>query len=126
MEVKESLPAPAKPKKEKKTPAPVVEKEDEELEEEEPEVVKQEIEESKPKKEAKAKKKKGTTYSRANDQHKAMLGDLLRVHAPDWKSSEKNKAKARDLSQSLEGKDFLDAEGEILDSFIEIIIDAWK
>ncbi len=39
----------------------------------------------------------------------------------NWKSSDKGKAKAKKISQEMEGEEFLDADGEILESFLSTV-----
>ncbi len=110
----------------KPEPVDEVETEDEETpettEEEETEVVEEEEEEpeEKPAKKpvGKALKKKGSTYARTNEQHKALMAEKLTELFPKWKKTEESKAKAKAISKSLDGTDFLDAEGDIVPSFI--------
>lgn len=61
------------------------------------------------------KAKKMTPYDRANQLHKKLFVELLNVQHPGWKT--KAPAKAKDVSVSLSGTDFLDAEGSVVDSF---------
>lgn len=61
-------------------------------------------------------KKQGTPYSRENDLHKKLVGEILTKEFPEWK---KNPKKAKDTSMALEGSDFLDADGLVLESFKE-------
>jgi len=71
------------------------------------------------KEEPKAKKEKkfkavATPYNRENDLHKKLLGEVLDKSYTTWK---KDPSKAKAASQLLAGKDFLDAEGKVLESF---------
>jgi len=122
---------PAKAAKNAKKEAPVKEEEEVAAEEEEAEEVaaeeeeeevaaeEEEAEEEKPVKTGKKKnfKKKPQSYSRSSEQHKEILSTLLKSVAPDWKKTDDGKARAKDASQKMEGKDFLDEEGEVLQSF---------
>lgn len=63
-------------------------------------------------------RKTGAVYSRSNEIHKKLFSEQLGKIAPNWKSSEKSKAKAKKLSQDLQGKEFMDADGKIVSSFI--------
>jgi type IV secretory pathway VirB10-like protein len=84
-------------------------------------------EEKEKKTEAKAKKSapetkpvkkisKATVYDRALDTHKNLLGSFLDKKYPKWRTSDSLK-KAAEASKALNGTDFLDENGEILDSF---------
>lgn len=67
---------------------------------------------------AKAKfKKKPQSYSRASEQHKEIFSGVLKSVAPNWKKSEASKLKAKQVSQKMEGKEFLDETGDVLSSF---------
>jgi hypothetical protein len=63
-------------------------------------------------------KKVGTPYSRQNEIHKKMFAEKLAMILPSWKETEAGKNKARLASQTLEGKEFLDASGTVLPEFI--------
>ncbi len=63
-------------------------------------------------------KKSGTVYQRSNETHKKIFADHLTNLIPKWKASEASKAKAKKLSLELDGKDFLDADGKGVPSFI--------
>lgn len=73
----------------------------------------------------KAKSKKGgkrnkpQTYDRENENHKEIFSKVLRSVDPDWKKTDKGLARGKKASQEMEGHDFLDAEGEVLESFTE-------
>jgi hypothetical protein len=71
-------------------------------------------------------KAKTSTYSRANETHKSMMADALNEHFPDWKKTAEGKAKAKKLSQTLDGAEFLDGDGEILESFIEAMTEGME
>jgi hypothetical protein len=59
---------------------------------------------------------KETNYDRTLDTHKNLLGQFLDKSYPKWRVAE-NLKKAGEASKALSGKPFLDADGEILDSF---------
>jgi DNA polymerase III gamma/tau subunit len=115
----------SKPVKEKKSPKKKAEEEpSEEAEEndeteqdiEESEEEEAEEEEEKPAAK-KSFKKKPQVYSRASEQHKEILSKVLSSVAPDWKKTPESKEKAKGASQKMEGKEFLDESGEVLESF---------
>lgn len=112
---------PAKEKKAKKAPEPEEEEIDPEAEEmgedSEEEEIEEEVEEEKPAKAKKASKKKAQTYSRSSEQHKEILSTVLKAVAPDWKKTEEGKANAKKTSMEMEGEEFLDENGEVLESF---------
>jgi hypothetical protein len=95
---------------------------------EEKEEVAEEPEETPAPKAAKAKKFKAktTAYSRANETHKSMMAEALNEHFPEWKKTAEGKAKAKKLSQTLDGTEFLDGDGEILESFIEAMTEGME
>lgn len=69
------------------------------------------------KKEKKTKVKgKPTAYDRTLETHKKLLTDFLNTAKPGWNLPERIK-KAGDASKALNGTDFQDSEGEILESF---------
>lgn len=59
---------------------------------------------------------KATAYDRALDTHKNLLGSFLDKKYPKWRNADSLK-KAAEASKTLNGSDFLDDNGEILDSF---------
>ncbi len=59
---------------------------------------------------------KATVYDRALDTHKNLLGSFLDKKYPKWRTSDSLK-KAAEASKALNGTDFLDENGEILESF---------
>lgn len=104
-EKKEEAPA----AQEETTPAPAEEKK---------------VEEKKAKKETTlkvTKPTKATAYDRNLDTHKALLGQFLDVKCPNWRKPEELK-KAGNASRALQGTDFQDAEGNILESFKEAFL----
>lgn len=62
-------------------------------------------------------RKKPQGYNRAIDQHKEIFSGVLRYVAPDYKKSEASKLKAKETSIKMSGKEFLDEDGEVLESF---------
>lgn len=62
-------------------------------------------------------KKKPAAYSRSSEQHKELFSAILKEVSPDWKKSEDKKARAKVVSQKMEGKDFLDSDGDVLPEF---------
>jgi len=66
-------------------------------------------------------KSKTSTYSRSNETHKALFAATLNEEFPAWKKTDASKAKAKKLSQSLDGTEFLDADGEVTMSFIALM-----
>lgn len=78
-------------------------------------------EEVKQKKTSKRSTKKNTVtavaYDRENEFHKKEMGFLLDEFIPGWRKNANLKQKAITISTTLAGKDFLDEEGKILDSF---------
>lgn len=102
------------PKEGEKTPAPKEEKKEEKKEEPKKEEPKKE----EPKKETKARIKKATSsvYNREDETHKALIGQFLDGEFKTWRT--KNELpKASAASKALNGKEFLDAEGKILEAF---------
>ncbi len=102
-EVKETpVEKPKKQKKAKETPAP------------EPEA---EVEVAEEKPVVKKKASKATPYNRANDLHKKLLGQFLDGVVKGWREDSAVKARCGQASVDLNGTDFLDEEGMIIDSF---------
>jgi hypothetical protein len=90
----------------------------------------QKKEEPEIKEETKPKKTKGskatpklTPYDRENDLHKKFFSEVLQKHYPEWK---KNIPKAKEVSISLHGTDMLDAEGTVVKSFEDSVIEKMK
>ena len=59
---------------------------------------------------------KASSYDRSNELHKKFIGEFLDKEFPTWRT---DTSKARKASEILNGKDFLDAEGMMLESFKE-------
>lgn len=126
-EKKETSPEPAKAasgKRSKAKPAPEEEEEEvEETEEGTEEENDEEVEEKAPKKpaakKATSKKSKASPFDRDNDLHKDILGAFLDEEIPKWRKKEKLVKRSRSASKEMEGEDFLDKEGNILESFKE-------
>jgi hypothetical protein len=70
---------------------------------------------------AKVVKSKATAYERTLDVHKKLLAGFLDTNYPTWKDTS-NLVKAGEASKALVGKDFLDAEGNILAEFKETFL----
>lgn len=62
-------------------------------------------------------KKQTLGYQRVNETHKEIFSGLLKEVCPDWKKSEASKIKAKAVSQKMEGAEFLDEQGNVLESF---------
>lgn len=62
-------------------------------------------------------KAKPQVYDRNNETHKELFSGVLKVVAPDWKKTADSKAKAKTVSQKMVGKEFLDANGEVVAAF---------
>lgn len=62
-------------------------------------------------------KPKAQNYNREVEEHKSLFSSILRSVAPQWNKSDESKAKAKKVSAAMNGKPFLDADGEVLDSF---------
>lgn len=105
---------------------PIKEEIKEEVKEEIKEEVKEEVKEETQKKRAKGKAEtklvkpnnKNTKYDRELKTHKVLIGQFLDKKYPKWRSSDIIN-KASQASKALIGFDFLDENGDILDSFIE-------
>ena len=67
-------------------------------------------------------KGKNTPYDRTMDNHKKQLSKFLNASCPEWSNST-NLPKAGAASQALNGTDFLDGEGEVLQSFKDAFIE---
>ena len=79
-----------------------------------------------PRKKAAPKKPKTIAYNRENNEHKKQLGSLFNDAEPTWGEDEVKTKIAVSLSLSLAGKPFLDTKGEVLESVIEMITDAFN
>ncbi|OPZ24339.1 MAG: hypothetical protein BWZ03_00219 [bacterium ADurb.BinA186] len=97
---------PKRSKKAKETPAPQPQEEAEEAVEEK----------AAP---APKKKSKATPYNRANDLHKKLVGQFLDSIQKGWRDDSAVKARCGQASVDLNGTDFLDEEGVIIESFKE-------
>jgi hypothetical protein len=64
---------------------------------------------------------KTQVYQRGNDTHKELFSGVLKDVAPSWKKTDESKALAKKASIKMEGKDFLDADGEVFPSFKELV-----
>ena len=63
-----------------------------------------------------------TPYDRSSSVHTNLFSGLLDTHFPAWRTS--MKAQAKTVSVALEGQDFLDEDGSILEAFIDSLIEA--
>ena len=77
--------------------------------------------EEKPKKEKKA--PKTVPYNREEKSHRDEFASILSDRCSGWKDSDDSKAKAKELSVSLNGEPMFDAKGEILGSFADKIVE---
>jgi hypothetical protein len=91
--------------------------EPEEPEEEEVEEAEEEPEEEEEKPKAKKFRSKAATYDRTNEVHREIFADLIKGIDPKWNATDVKKARAKKVSQLMNGEEFLDAEGEVLASF---------
>jgi hypothetical protein len=96
-------------KKEEQAPAKAEEKKEEQA----PAKAEEKKEEEKPKIKV---KQAATKYDRSNELHKKLFSELLDVKYPTWR---KNPAKAASASRELVGKDFLDANGMKVKTFLD-------
>lgn len=117
----EQLPLPVEEKKEEAVEPPPVPTEEENLEK--ADAIPAVIEEPKKEKKVAAKKEKKeviTPYDSVKvPEHKVKLAAFLNSNFGDsWKSPE-NAPKVKALTATLQGKDFLDSKGEIVESFRE-------
>jgi hypothetical protein len=89
----------------------------EEVDEEDSDSSDEDTEEELPKKKKATKKTKAkvTVYERSNTLHQKILGEYLDDNLPGW--TKKYAKQSRTTSNKMEGKDFLDQDGEILESF---------
>lgn len=91
-------------------------------EEEESEEDESDSEEESSSKKTKSKKKgrsKSTTYDREDDLHKKLVGEMLDDNFPKWDKKKSLKKLAIKASKSMQGEDFLDSDGDILEDFQE-------
>lgn len=66
-------------------------------------------------------KEKATPYNRENREHKNVVRGILNEHFEGWKEDQDMAAMAKLSSVELDGSDLLDADGNILDSFVEAL-----
>lgn len=66
-------------------------------------------------------KKKAIPYDRSVGAHKKAFGQILHENYPDWKTDSDLGAAAKQASLDLDGEDFMDANGDILPTFMEAI-----
>jgi hypothetical protein len=59
-------------------------------------------------------KAKPANYDRALDLHKKLVSEMLDANVPGWKAKA---SKAKEVSESLAGEAFLDAEGKVIAAF---------
>lgn len=62
-------------------------------------------------------KSKTQNYDREVEQHKEIFSTVLKGVAPDWKKTAESKVKAKKASQKMHGKEFLDANGDVVKEF---------
>lgn len=133
VEPKEDKPSKGKGKKSKPAPTTTPSKEsqdseddgEEEIAEEEiedageEEVAEEEVEEEKPTKKAPAKKlrKKNEVYDRDSQIHKKLFTKTVTGMSPKWRDTPAMAAKVKKVSMALEGEEFLDADGQVLEGF---------
>ena len=67
----------------------------------------------------KKKKSKSSPYDRKNDLHKDIVGTMLDEEIPKWRKKKSLEAKSKLASKELDGEDFLDSEGNVLETFKE-------
>lgn len=103
---------------ETKAPAPTVEKEPTKRAAKKAEPVEEVKEEKKEEKKSKRLSTKEVVYDRGNDVHKKVLRAYLDDTFMSWNEGA-NGAKASKASKELDGKPFLDSEGQILRTFKE-------
>jgi hypothetical protein len=63
----------------------------------------------------KKKKSKSSAYDRKNDLHKKLVAEYLDGAYPNWKETKSERAQV--VSVKMNGKDFLNDEGEMLEEF---------
>lgn len=108
-----------KPKAAKPAPEPEPEEEEEEDENEfgDDEEEEEEIPEPPKKAAAKKPKSKATVYERGNELHKKLVGELLNEQFPGFRKDKVLAETAVAASKKMAGQDFLDSDGEVLESF---------
>lgn len=72
---------------------------------------------------SKKKKSKNSPYDKTNDLHRNILKSFLNSEVSDWKKSPED---AKHASSDLNGVDFLDESGTMLNSFKEKVLEYFK
>lgn len=109
----EEEPAPKKGSKKKASKKAKTEEEDDE----------DDVPSTKPKKKKGAKRSKKTTYDRENDEHKMILTEVIREEYPNFEKKKKLLARIKKASIKMDGRDFLDSDGNILVDFEDDFLD---
>ncbi len=102
---------------EEETEAEEESEEEESEEEEETEEEAEEEEETKPAAKGKG-KSKAATYDRANETHKKLFAEQLTKINAKWNKDAGLKEKAKKMSAKLQGKDFMDRQGNLMAPFL--------
>lgn len=76
-------------------------------------------------KEEKKKSRLSSVYARTNEIHKKVVGEILTKNFPGWDKPDRI-GKAKTMSETLNGKEFLDGEGLVLQSFTDQLIALMK
>lgn len=94
--------------------------EEETVDAEDTEEAVEEEEEEKPAKAKKTKerKTKAAAYDRSNETHKKLFAEILSKINPKWSKEPRLREAAKKASAKLEGKEFLDKSGEMIDGFV--------
>lgn len=66
-----------------------------------------------------------SAYNRTNELHKKVVGEILTKNFPGWDKPDRI-SKAKVASETLNGKDFLDGEGLVLQSFTDELKELMK
>lgn len=66
-------------------------------------------------------KKKAVAYDREVKAHSAELAKILHANFKGWNKDDDMKALAKAASEDLVGADFMDSEGNVLDSFVDAV-----
>ena len=72
----------------------------------------------------KAPKSKITTYDRTNQDHKAEVKKILNENYEGWDKDDEFKVASKAASEKVTGVDFIDADGNVMQSFIDTFLDA--
>jgi outer membrane biosynthesis protein TonB len=102
-----------KPKPQEEAPKEEAPKEEAPKKEETP---KEEPKKTKKETTTKVRPSKNTVYDRAHDPHKALVGKFLDEEYSGWRKNDLLK-KASEASKALNGKDFQDGDGNVLEAF---------